>query len=80
MGCPVGGLLELACEPKLGAPLGALDDLPPFLLAVLLVMVTDLKLVFLLDEFAVAVAVVVAVVVAVAAVAGFFFFFCFPCQ
>ena len=76
MGCPVGGLLELACEPKLGAPLGSLDDLPPFLLAVLLVMVTDLKLVFLLDEFAV----VVAVVVAVAAVAGFFFFFCFPCQ
>jgi len=66
MGCPLGGLLELACEPKVGAPLGGLDDLPPFLLDVLLVVVADLKLVFLPDALAVAV------------VADFFF--CFPCK
>jgi len=69
MGCPLGGLLELACEPKVGAPHGGLDDLPPFLLDVLLVVVADLKLVFFPDALAMA-----------AAVVADFFFFCFPCK
>jgi len=70
MGCPVSGLLELACEPKVGAPLGGLDDLPPFLLVVLLVVVADLRFVFLPDALA---------MVVVVAVVADFFFFCFPC-
>jgi len=69
MGCPVGGLLELACEPKVGALLRVLDDLSPFLLVVLLVVVEDLKFVFLPDTLTVAV---------VVAVVANFFFFCFP--
>jgi len=70
MGCPIGGLLELACEPKVGAPLGGLDDLPPFLLVVLLMVVANLKFVFLPNA--------VAMVVAVVVVADLFFFY-IPC-
>jgi len=69
MGCPLGGLLELACEPKVGAPLGSFHDLPPFLLNFLVVVVADLKVVFLPDALPVA-----------AAVFADFFLFCFPCK